>query len=47
MADGGGDGGDGGIGGRVLNAPSRFRQGIGTRMLPMESASLAALRKVY
>jgi hypothetical protein len=43
----GGDGGDGMGGGRMFNAPSKFRQGIGTRMLPLESASLAALRKVY
>ena len=43
-----GVGGMGEMGGaQMYNAPSRFRQGIGTRQMPQESASLAALRKVY
>lgn len=41
--DGGGM--DGATG--MLSSPNRFRQGIGQRMMPQESASLAALRKVY
>lgn len=45
-ADGVGGMGDMG-GARMFNAPSRFRQGIGTRMMPQESASLAALRRIY
>lgn len=50
MADGamgGGSGAEGSSPTGVIGAPSRFRQGIGTRMLPQESVSLAALRKVY
>lgn len=39
------DGAEGPTG--LLNAPSRFRQGIGTRMMPVESAALASLRKIY
>ena len=45
LANGSGDGGD--AGSEVIDAPSRFRQGIGTRMMPLDSQSLAALRKIY
>ena len=42
---GGGDMGGGGV--EMLAGPSRFRQGIGSRIPPQMSASLAALRQVY
>ena len=43
-----GGGGDmGGSGVEQLSGPSRFRQGIGSRILPQMSQSLAALRQVY
>lgn len=47
-AAGGEGGGDmGGAGDENLSGPSQFRQGVGTRILPQYSASLAALRQVY
>lgn len=49
MSGDGGGGGSVGMGGsmQALNGASRFRQGIGQRMPPVQSASLAALRKIY
>lgn len=38
---------DMGGGAESLGAPSSFRQGIGKRIYPQESAALAALRKAY
>lgn len=46
----GGDGSGGGdsvMGGVSLSGPSKFRQGIGQRIPPVESQALAALRKIY
>lgn len=43
-----GSGDMGAVGGaESLGAPSAFRQGIGKRIYPQESAALASLRKVY
>ena len=48
MSSGGGDGGGAGtMGAGSLLGPSKFRQGIGTRILPQMSQSLAALKQVY
>lgn len=44
---GGGGAMEQGGGTESLGAPSQFRQGIGKRLYPQESAALAALRKVY
>jgi hypothetical protein len=46
MTSGGDDGGYVAPGG-VLAGPSKFRQGIGQRIPPQYSASLAALKQVY
>jgi hypothetical protein len=37
----------GGGAGASVSGPSRFRQGIGSRIPPRYSAALAALRQVY
>ena len=49
LRGGEGDGGFGDAlsGGANVSGPSRFRQGIGARIPPMDSGALAALRKVY
>ncbi len=48
LQGGGGGGGDMNAGGaESIGAPSAFRQGIGKRLYPQDSAALASLRQVY
>ena len=42
-----GEGGEAYGPGAMLSAPGALRQGIGTRILPQQSMSLAALRRIY
>lgn len=47
LAGGSGGGYDAGGSAEATGGPSQFRQGIGKRIFPQDSAALAALRQVY